>query len=75
MVQLYQRSNLISSRTKDGDRDAREIEAVIIEAGELRRSFKCIEEVFIEVAGVCPAWRSCSHAPTFSAGYCPQRFH
>jgi len=58
MVQLYQRSNLVSSGIRDGGRDAIEIEAVIFEAGELCRSFKGIEEVFSEIAGVRPAWRS-----------------
>lgn len=75
MVQLYQRSNLLSSGTGDGDRGAREIEAVISKAGELRRSFKSTEEVFISIAGVRPAWRSFFHASTFSDGYCPQRCH
>jgi len=49
---------LVSSGIRDGGRDAIEIEAVIFEAGELCRSFKGIEEVFSEIAGVRPAWRS-----------------
>lgn len=75
MVQLHQRSNVLSWGTGDGDREAREIEVVVSEAGELRRSFKSTEEVFIEIAGVRPAWRSFFHASTFSDGHCPQRCH
>lgn len=58
MVQLYQRSNVLSLGTGDGVSDVREIEAVVSEAGEFRRSFKSTEEVFISIAGVRPAWRS-----------------